>query len=368
MTDTEYYDILGIERTAGDAEIKKAYRKQALKYHPDRNQGDSEAEERFKQCAEAYGVLSDPDKRALYDRYGKEGLKGQGAGFGSVDDIFQNISEIFGFDFFGGGGGRRRRRGPAPGSNVTIGLTLEFEEAIFGTEKVMEVPVHHKCEACEGSGAASGSGASACGTCAGRGRVQHNQGFFSLSTTCPQCRGAGKVIENPCDDCGGSGMGQVHSEVKLKVPPGVDHGTQLRLRGQGDYSVTEGAPRGDLFVELSVLPSEVFQRRGPHLITVVPVSFVQAALGCELTIPTVDGDIEQAIEPGTQPGTQLLLEGRGVPVRSGRRGDLVVQLDVQIPTELDDRQRELLKEYAEHSGIDFAPPKKGLFGKKKKRR
>lgn len=368
MAERDYYEVLGVDRAASADTIKKAYRKLALQYHPDRNPDNAEAEEKFKEAAEAYAVLSDAEKRSVYDRYGKDGLRGQG-GFGSVDDIFQNISEIFGFDFFGGGGGgpRRGRRGPQSGSSVTIPLTIEFNEAIFGTERVLQVPVRKACATCEGSGAATGSGPTACATCAGRGRVQHSQGFFSLSTTCPRCRGAGQIIEKPCSACSGSGMEEVVSEVKLKVPPGVDNGTQLRLRGQGDYSPSDGGPRGDLFVELSVLPSETFERRGPHLLTRVELSFVQAALGCEVDIPTPDGSFKHTVEAGTQPNTQVVFEGRGVPVpgRGGRSGDLVVNLEVRIPEKLDGKQRDLLEEYAEHSGIEVKH-KKGLFGKRRR--
>ena len=355
----DYYEILGVNQRAGKDDLKRAYRKMAMKYHPDRNPDDAAAEEKFKEATEAYSVLSDDQKRATYDQFGHEGLQGAGVGSGfGFEDIFSQFSDIFGFgDLFG----RRRRRGPAPGSSVSIEMTIEFSEAIHGADKTIEVPINKRCDSCEGSGAEPGTDVGRCPICSGRGQVHHTQGFFSVATTCPKCQGQGQVIENPCEACHGRGVEQSTHEVKLVIPSGVDTGTRLRLRGQGDAS-TSGGPRGDLYVDLNVLPSDVFERRGRHLITEVPISFVQAALGCEVEIPTVDGTRAYSVKPGTQPGTQVMFKGDGVPDRRGYdNGDLVAIIAVEIPTELDSQERELLQAYADHSGIDVKKSKPGLF-------
>ena len=358
----DYYEILSVSQRADKDELKRAYRKLAMKYHPDRNPDDSEAEERFKEATEAYSVLSDDQKRATYDQFGHEGLSGAGVGTGfGFEDIFSQFSDIFGLGGFGDLFGRKRRRGPAPGASVSIELTIEFLEAMHGAEKVIEVPINKRCDHCEGKGAEPGSDIVRCPICNGRGQVHHTQGFFSVATTCPKCRGQGQVVEEPCAQCRGKGVEESTHEVKLVIPPGVDTGTRLRLRGQGDAS-TSGGPRGDLYVDLNVLPSDMFERRGPHLITEVPISFVQAALGCEVEIPTIDGSKSYTIKPGTQPGTQVMFKGDGVPDRRGYgNGDLVAIIAVEIPTELDSKERELLEAYAEHSGVEVKKGKAGLF-------
>jgi molecular chaperone DnaJ len=365
MTKRDYYEVLGVARSADERELKRAYRELAKKYHPDRNAGDQEAEERFKEAAEAYEVLKDAEKRATYDRFGHEGLRGAGFGGGfSVDDIFSRFGDIFGFgDFFGGG----RRRGPAPGENVSIELTLDFMEAVKGIDKTVTLRVQEVCETCEGSGAAAGSKPTTCSACSGTGQIRHSQGFFTIARTCPRCHGEGQTIDTPCATCRGRGLLDAATEVKVRIPPGVETGTRLRLRGKGDAS-PEGGPPGDLYIALNVLPSETFERRGPHLLTNVRISFVQAILGCEIAIPTLEATERYSVKPGTQPGAQVLLRGQGVPMGDGYRGDLVCQLQVDLPTELDAKQRELLEEYAEHSEIAVEPAKGGLLHRLRKRK
>lgn len=356
----DYYEVLGVSKDAQPDEIKRAFRKLAMKNHPDRNPGDKAAEERFKETAEAYEVLSNAEKRATYDRFGHEGLKGSAGGF-SVDDIFRQFSDIFGFGDFFSFGSRRRQRGPAPGSDISVELTVEFDEAVLGSEKLLRYPVQHVCDTCEGTGSKPGSSATTCGTCKGRGQVYHSQGFFSVSSTCPRCGGQGKVIEDPCRDCRGSGFNEVEKEINVTIPPGVDTGNRLRLRGQGDSSPA-GGPRGDLYVVLNVLPSDKFERHGRHLVTEITIDFVQAALGCELEIPTIDGSTNHKIKPGTQPETQIVLKSEGVGDQRGmNRGDLVAIVRVAVPTKLDSKQKELLEAYAEHSGISTASGSKGIF-------
>ncbi|MBN1947250.1 MAG: molecular chaperone DnaJ [Bradymonadales bacterium] len=360
----DYYEVLGVSRNADAQQIKKAYRAKAMTYHPDRNPGDVEAEERFKEAAEAYEVLSNPEKKAIYDRYGHEGLKGQQGGF-SVDDIFQQFSDIFGFSDLFGFGSRRRNRGPSPGGDIQVELTIEFDDAVHGIEKVFQIPTTRRCETCGGSGAAPGSTPSTCKSCGGRGQVHHTQGFFTIATTCPRCQGQGKVIVDPCQQCAGEGRVTVETEVKVHIPAGVDTGTRLRLRGKGNASES-GGPNGDLYLFLNVLPSERFERHGPHLVTTIHIDFVQAALGCEIEVPSPHSSepLRRTVEPGTQSGTQFVVEGEGMPVDGGRgRGKLVVDLIVDIPTKLDQKQRELLSAYAEHSGVSVAPSpaRQGIF-------
>ena len=364
MSKRDYYEVLGVSRDATAKELKKAYRKLAMKYHPDRNPGDKEAESHFKEASEAYEVLSDPEKRARYDQFGHEGLRGAaaGAGFDSMDDIFSQFGDIFG-DMFGFGG-RRRRGGPRRGADMRYDLELSFEEAAFGTSKSLTIPRHVKCERCEGSGAEPGTSPTTCPTCQGRGQVHHRQGFFTLSSTCPHCKGTGEFISDPCTECEGKGKTRIEREVEVKVPAGVDTGTRLRLRQEGENG-SRGAPRGDLYVFLHVQPSEVFERDGADLHARHEISFVQAALGCEVEAPTLGGESTTiTIEPGAQHGDTKVIKNEGIAKLQGSgRGDLYVHLDVQIPTKLSKRQRELLEEYAEESDI---PVKTGGFFKKMK--
>ncbi|QCQ22052.1 molecular chaperone DnaJ [Desulfoglaeba alkanexedens] len=344
----DYYQVLGVSRNAGDEEIKKAYRKLALQFHPDRNPGDKEAEEKFKEAAEAYEVLRDPQKRRLYDQYGHEGLQGAGfSGFQGFEDIFSSFGDIFQeFFSFNLGGSQRPRSASRPGSDLLYDLHLTFEEAVFGTEKELEVEVLQTCERCDGLGSEPGTEESVCPLCRGRGQVIQSQGFFRISTTCSRCRGSGRVITSPCRTCGGQGRVRRMKRVHVKVPPGVDTGTRLRLRGEGE-SGFRGGVAGDLYVRLHVEPHEAFERDGNDLYTKVSVSFVQAILGDDILLSTVDGTKKKiTIEPGTQPGTVIRFAGEGVPsLRGYGRGDLFVEVEVTVPADVTDRQRELLLEF-----------------------
>ncbi len=343
----DYYQVLGVSRNAGDDEIKKAYRKLALQFHPDRNPGDKEAEEKFKEAAEAYEVLRDPQKRRLYDQYGHEGLQGAGfSGFQGFEDIFSSFGDIFQeFFSFNLGGSQRPRSATRPGSDLLYDLQLTFEEAVFGTEKELEVETLQTCERCDGLGSEPGTQESLCPLCRGRGQVIQSQGFFRISTTCSRCRGSGRVITSPCRTCGGQGRVQRSKRVHVKVPPGVDTGTRLRLRGEGE-SGFRGGVAGDLYVRLHVEPHEAFERDGNDLYTKVSVSFIQAILGDDILLSTLDGTKKITIEPGTQPGTVLRFSGEGVPsLRGYGRGDLFVEVEVTVPADVTDRQRELLLEF-----------------------
>ena len=352
MSKRDYYEVLGVERQAEERELKKAYRKLAMQYHPDRNPGDEEAEAKFKEAAEAYEVLSNAEKRQLYDRFGHEGLQGRsgpGAGFGSVDDIFSQFGDLFG-DIFGFGGGRRPG-GPSRGADLRYDLELTFEEAVFGASKNVTVSRREECETCSGSGCKAGTSPEVCSYCRGHGQVQHQQGFFTLSSTCPHCRGAGKEIKNPCGTCKGSGVKAREKEVTVKIPPGVDSGTRLRLREEGEPG-RKGGPRGDLYVFLHAQPSDVFERDGADLHLEVKISFVQAALGCEIEIPTLAGTTVIKVKPGTQFGDRITLRNEGVEtINRAGRGDLFCHFIVTVPKKLTSKQRELLEEYAEEADI-----------------
>jgi molecular chaperone DnaJ len=350
MSKPDYYEILEVSRSAEASVLKKAYRKLALKYHPDRNPDDKEAEENFKLCSEAYEVLRDPEKRKVYDTYGHAGLSGQGfSGFSGVDDIFSSFSDVLG-DLFGRGGGRRRR-GPERGPDLRYDLHVEFSDAVFGTKKAIQVPRHATCRTCTGTGMKPGTQARSCKTCGGRGQVLHQQGFFTLSTTCPQCQGAGEVIASPCRDCRGAGRKKVVREVTVKVPAGVSTGTRLRLRGEGELGQESSVP-GDLYVFIEVGEHPEFVRDGNHVHLPVDIPFVQAALGARLTIPTLKDEMEISVEPGTQPADTLVVRGQGVPDLNGRgRGDLIVHFRVTIPTEINKECAELLRSYADNTGV-----------------
>ncbi len=351
----DYYDILGVAREASPEEIKKAYREAAFKFHPDRNEGDEAAEEKFKEAAEAYDVLKDTEKRARYDRYGHDGLQGVATGdFSSFEDIFEAFGDIFGgggggiFDaFFGGGGGRRGgRRGPRRGASLKVEITLGLEEALKGQEKTIELTRREACETCEGSGAKDGAKPVECATCGGVGEVIQAQGFFRVQTTCPHCRGAGSQISDPCGTCKGSGKEAKRREITLRIPAGVEDGSRIRISGEGD-SGEPGGPQGDLFCFISVKPHEVFERHGNDLICEVPISFPQAVLGAEVEIQTLDGPVAMKIKPATRSGQVYRMSGLGAPDVHGRgRGDLLVQVDIDVPRKVTDEQRDLLKELA----------------------
>jgi molecular chaperone DnaJ len=351
MSKRDYYEVLGVERSASAEDIKKEYRKLALKYHPDRNQGDKVAEEKFKEAAEAYEVLSTAEKRATYDRFGHQGLSGQGfSGFNDINDVFSSFGSIF-EDFFGfsGGGGRGGRRGRR-GADLRYDLKLEFEEAVFGVEREIEFERLGVCDPCEGSGAKKGTGKKTCTMCGGAGQVRRSQGFFSIAQTCPTCSGAGEIISNPCKECSGHGMKPERRKKTIKVPQGVDDGLQLRVTGEGEAGMG-GAPGGDLYIFLQVKPSKQFTRDGNDLHMTQKISIAQAALGCKVKIKTLED--EQAIEvpAGTQPNDRIVVGGAGVPhIRGIGRGDLVVNLEVIVPKKLNKEQVALLKKFAEISG------------------
>ena len=363
----DYYEVLGVGREAGEADIKSSYRKLALKYHPDRNPDDPSAEEKFKEASEAYSVLSDPQKRAAYDRYGHAGLQSMGSGGGFNPDAFADFSDIIG-DFFGfgdlfGGGGRRRNRAQR-GEDVRYDLEISFEEAAFGLSAEIQVPRMEACDRCKATGAEPGSGSTTCPTCGGRGEVLYQQSFLSIRRTCSACGGTGQIIRNPCTQCRGRGFKQAHRKLKVNIPPGVDDGTRLRLGSEGQPG-TNGGPNGDLYVFLKVRPHQFFERHENDLHCTNPVNIVQAALGCEIEVPTLEQNPQKLKVPeGTQSGAQFRLRHKGVPVlNSAARGDLVVHIDVKIPQKLTRDQRKLLEQLRETLPVDNAPAEKGLFEK-----
>ena len=358
MSKQDYYELLNVSRTASGSEIKAAYRKAALKYHPDRNPGDKEAETRFKEVSEAYEVLTDSRKRQIYDKFGHQGLAGQGySGPQDVNDIFSSFGSIF-EDFFGfSGQGSRARRG----ADLRYDLEISFEEAVFGVERQIEFDRYTACETCDGDGADPRYGRTTCTACGGHGQVRRNQGFFSVAVTCSACRGEGSVVKKACAGCKGKGVVAEHKKISVKVPAGVDTGLKLRVSGEG-----EGAPggggHGDLYVVLHVQESERFVRDGVDIVLPVGVSFVQAALGGTLEIETLDGSRDIQIPAGVQPGHRLTIPGAGVPhLRGAGRGDFFVELRVQIPTKLNKEQRSLLEKFAEISSGHGADSKQGSF-------
>jgi len=344
MTTTrDYYEILGVGRSATDAEIKSAYRKLALKHHPDRNQGNKEAEEKFKEAAEAYSVLCDPQKRQRYDAYGHAGLGGAAGGFDPTifSDFGDILGDLFGFsDAFG-----RRRGGPRRGSDLRYNLELTFTEALFGTETSIQIPRAESCATCKGTGAAPGTSPTSCATCRGRGQVTFQQGFFSVARTCSRCHGTGQVVTTPCKDCGGQGHHTVERKLQIKIPGGVDTGSQLRIGGEGEAG-SAGGPPGDLYVVVRVEEHPFYQREGSALLCEVPIGFAQAALGASIEVPTADGGTTKvSIPEGTQSGTTFRVRGQGVPHLGGRgRGDLHVTVRVVVPTRLTPDQRKTIEQ------------------------
>ncbi|MBI3753152.1 MAG: molecular chaperone DnaJ [Deltaproteobacteria bacterium] len=362
MAQKDFYEILGIDRNATDDEIKKAYRQLAHKYHPDKNPGDKSAEERFKEINAAYEVLKDSEKRAQYDRFGyaETGAGfGPGAGFGvDFQDLF---GDVFG-DFFGAG--RRRTRGQR-GSDLRYDLEVTFEEAAFGAEKKIKIPKTAKCQKCEGRGAKPGTSPTTCPTCNGRGQVSYQQGFFSISRPCSRCRGEGTIIKEPCAECSGIGRVKDIKTLGVKVPPGVETDTRLRLSGEGESGVHGGSP-GDLYIIIHVKPHPVFQKQNDDIICEVPISFPQAALGCEIDVPTLEGNVRLKIPGGTQSGKIFRLKGKGIAsLHTGRRGDQHVIIKVETPAKLTLRQKELLEEFARIGGEETTPLKKNFLEKVK---
>ena len=343
MSKRDYYDVLGVARGADDDKLKKAYRRLAMKYHPDRNPDDGAAEESFKEAKEAYDVLSDPRKRGAYDQFGHAGVDtssaaGGGFGAGGFRDVFD---EVFG-DIFGNRGGRER---VYRGADLRYRLELGLEEAVFGATTKIRVPTRATCGECSGSGAARGSSPSRCATCDGAGQVRVQQGFFSIQQTCPRCRGSGKVITDPCRACGGEGSVQERKTLSVKVPAGVDNGDRIRLTGEGEAG-ERGGPSGDLYVEISVRDHPIFERDGPNLFCEVPISFATATLGGELELPTLNGRVNLKVPAETQTGKLFRLRGKGVrSVRGGPTGDLICKVEVETPVRLSAHQKELLGEF-----------------------
>ncbi|MCR9096287.1 MAG: molecular chaperone DnaJ [bacterium] len=377
MSKRDYYEVLGVDRGASESDLKKAYRKLAMECHPDRNPDDVEAEERFKEVSEAYAVLSDAEKRARYDQFGHAGVGGPGGGhpgagfedFGNFGDLF---NDLFG-DIFGGGGGRggsRRGRGQR-GADLRYNLEITLDDVLDGCEPSLKIPKMRKCEPCSGSGAAEASKAARCGRCEGTGQLMFQQGFFRVNRPCDSCGGAGEVITDPCTTCRGSGRVEGQQTIQVKVPPGVEHGARLRVSGEGEAGVAGGEP-GDLYVVMVLRDHPLFERDGTDLHIEVPVPFVQAALGAEVEVPTLDGKVSLQIPEGTQSGRVLRLRSKGLPPLQPRldpeqvkkmRGDLYVRVFVEVPTKLNARQRELLEEFAEQTGTDVSPTTKGFMDK-----
>ena len=364
-----YYEVLSVSRTAAADEIKKAYRKLAIKFHPDRNQGDDEAIKKFKEASEAFEVLSDTDKRSRYDQFGHAGVSGAngrgGSGFHDINDIFSAFGDIFeGFGFGGGGGrgGRRAGAGARRGASLETTIVLDLPEAAAGCTRELEITRHETCDTCSGSGAKAGSSPAACSTCGGHGQVIQSQGFFRVQTTCPSCSGAGTVVKDPCEDCRGSGRVMQTTTITVDIPGGVDNGMQMPKRGEGEAGV-KGGPRGDLHINFKVKDHPLFQRDGQDLLCRVPISYSQAALGAEIEVPTLTGRELLTIKPGTQPGEVTRLRHKGMPDPNGRHrvGDLIVEFQIEVPRKVSGRKEKLLRELAELEESDVMPHRKSFF-------
>ncbi|MDD6208413.1 MAG: molecular chaperone DnaJ [Clostridiales bacterium] len=351
----DYYDVLGVSKTATDDELKKAYRKLAKKYHPDSHPGDKEAEEKFKEASEAYAVLSDADKRRQYDQFGHAAFEGGAGGAGGFDFSGMDMGDIFGDifgDFFGGGRSRRSNQGPMKGANVRAGIRITFEEACFGVEKELELNLKDTCTKCHGTGAKEGTSPVTCTKCGGKGQVVFSQqslfGMVQNVQTCPDCRGTGKIIKEKCSACYGTGFTTSKKKIAVSVPAGIDDGQSIRLRDKGEPG-TNGGPRGDLLVEVTVSKHPVFQRQGYDIFSTVPMSYATAVLGGDLKVSTIDGDVIYTVKPGTKTGTKVRLKGKGVPtIRNHQvRGDQYLTLEVDVPTHLTAEQKDLLRQFEE---------------------
>jgi molecular chaperone DnaJ len=360
----DYYEILGVARDASQADLKKAYRKLAIKHHPDKNPGNKEAEEKFKEAAEAYEVLTDDNKRRIYDQFGHRGLEGAGhSGPRGFEDIFSSFGDVF-EDIFGfGGGGGRSRRG-LRGSDLRYDLTIDFMEAAFGTEKTISIPKLSTCSDCKGSGCQDGSRPETCSHCQGTGQYIQSQGFFRIKTTCPYCRGKGTFIANPCKKCRGAGRVEITKKVQVKIPAGVDVGSKLRLSGEGEAPPRPEGEAGDLYVIIDVKPHKFFRRNNTDIICAIDISFVQATLGDAVTIPTLVSEEKLTIPKGTQFGDEFRLRGQGIAsLRTGRRGDQIVKVIIKIPTRVSQKQAELLKQFEELNANKMSNKLKNLFKK-----
>lgn len=374
MSKRDYYEVLGVDRGVGEGELKKAYRKLALECHPDRNPDDPAAEERFKQISEAYAVLSDPDKRARYDRYGHQGVGMGGAGpadFGDLGGFTDLFNDLFG-DIFGGGGGFGRSRGRGQrGADLRYNLEIDLHDVLAGSEASIKIPKMRPCETCSGSGSREGRPPKTCERCRGIGQIAFQQGFFRVNRPCDVCGGAGEIVTDPCTDCRGSGRVEGQQTITVRVPAGIDHGARLRLVGEGEAGIAGGGP-GDLYVVVSVRPHPLFERDGRDLHCEVPVPFVVAALGGEIEAPSLEGRVTVRVPEGTQSGKTLRLRGKGLPPlqprlepeqRERMRGDIFVRIFVEVPTRLTERQRELLEEFADETGAEVSPHTKGFMDK-----
>lgn len=359
----DYYEVLGVGRDADEQTLKTAYRKLAHKYHPDKNEGSKEAEERFKEASEAYSVLSDPDKRARYDRFGHANGQGfEDFGFGGAASINDIFGDIFG-EMFGGGPGRRQR-GRARGSDLRYHLELSFEDAAFGTTARITIPRPRACEVCKGSGAKPGTSPRTCPTCGGAGEIRLTQGFFSIARTCHQCQGTGRVVVDKCQSCGGAGATREQATVEVKVPAGVDTGTRLKLSGEGEPAPTAGGIPGDLYVVVQVREHAIFKREETEVLCEIPISFTQAALGAQIDVPTLDGPTKLRVPAGTQSGKMFRLKGKGIPaLQGGGRGDQHVRVLVETPTHLTKEQRDLLERFAALSGEETNPQARTFWEK-----
>jgi len=358
----DYYEVLGVSRTVTEIELKSAYRKLALQHHPDRNPGNKVAEEKFKECAEAYAILADTDKRAAYDRYGHAAVSSAGNGgvdptiFADFGDILGGLGDIFGFgDLLGGG---RRRGGPQRGSDLRYDLEITFEESARGAETTVQIPRQENCEACAGSGAAPGSSPVVCSQCRGQGQVRFQQGFFTVARTCPQCRGAGRTITKPCQTCRGAGQVSKQRKITVKIPAGIATGQQLRLQGEGEGGLA-GGPPGNLYVVVHVQEHEFFRRDGLNLFCEIPVNFTTVVLGGEIQVPTLDGTEDVKVPEGTATGTTLRLRGKGMPDVNGRgKGDLFATVQVRTPRKLSKEQRQVLEQLAKTLPKEEFEPRK----------
>ena len=365
MSKRDYYEVLGLERGASEADLKKAYRRLAMKYHPDRNPDDATAEEKFKEASEAYEVLHDPEKRAAYDQFGHAGVdpsQGGAGGFGFEGNFGDIFGDVFG-DIFGGGRGGRGANGAARGADLRYNLQLDLEQAVSGDTIEVSIPVLATCEDCDGSGAAPGTSPSTCPDCQGAGQIRVSQGFFSLQQTCPRCRGQGRIVTDPCRTCGGAGRKERRKTLSVKIPAGVDTGDRIRLSGEGEAGMNSGPP-GDLYVQIDVREHPIFVRDGRNLYCEVPISIVDAALGGELEVPTLDGKVKLKIPAETQTGKMFRLRGKGVTqVRVGGVGDLLCKVVVETPVKLTDRQKELLQELKTSLGENakHSPREKSWF-------
>ncbi len=366
MANQDYYEILGVPRDADQDTIKRSYRRLAMQYHPDKNPGSKEAEEKFKAAAGAYEILGDPEKRAKYDRFGHAAFQGgMGGGFRDVEDVFASFSDIFG-DFFGGATGGRSRRGrhqgPSRGSDLRYVCAIELKDVITGLEKDIEFDTEESCRTCSGTGAKEGTRPETCGTCGGAGQVVTSQGFFSVATTCPACRGTGQVVRNPCADCSGRGRVKTHRKIRVSIPAGVDTGTQLRVTSEGEGGY-RGGPSGDLYVQIQVEDDARFERHGLDLLGRVTISYLQALLGAEVEVETIENDETITIPAGTASGERVRLEKKGIPsLRGGGRGSIFYEVEVEIPRKLKKEEEKLLRDIAKVRGESVLAAKKGLFG------